>query len=73
MQTCTVLCDVQGIQVEQIEYLTSIILSMVLLLWTATNADSNMDGNEDHMANADKALYNGYHDTRYVNIYPVLT
>ena len=46
---------------------------MVLLLWTATNADSNMDGNEDHMANADKALYNGYHDTRYVNIYPVLT
>jgi hypothetical protein len=31
-----------------------------------------MNGNEDHTANTDKTLYDGYHDTRYVNIYPVL-
>jgi hypothetical protein len=31
-----------------------------------------MDGNEDHTTNTDETLYNGYHDTRYVNTYPVL-
>ena len=45
---------------------------MGLLLWKTTNADAIMNGNEDHTANTDETLNNGYHDTRYVDIYPVL-
>ena len=57
-------CEVS--KLKRAEYLTSIILLLLdLLLYgrhhTPTDkADTNIDGNEDHMANTDEILFDGY-------------
>jgi len=52
---------VRGIQVERTEYLTSIILSRSAIIWTATyadkQADTNIDGNDDHVTNTDEIFF----------------
>jgi hypothetical protein len=50
---------------KRAEYLTSIILLLDLLSYgrqdtPADKADTNIDGNEDHMANTDEILFDGY-------------
>ena len=51
----------RGIQVERTEYLTSIILSRSAIIWTATyadkQADTNIDGNDDHVTNTDEIFF----------------
>jgi hypothetical protein len=67
----------RSIQVERAEYLTSIILSMGLLLWTATYGDKQMQillltaCNEDHMTNSDETLFDG-HQYEVCKYLPVL-
>ena len=51
----------RGIQVEWTKYLTSIILSRSAIIWTATyadkQADTNIDGNDDHVTNTDEIFF----------------